>query len=248
MNSTFGVVLFLLLTMSASSLSAPVKPNSRQLIRDIQACNSNVSQALDLLKETNEEGPYLAGLHVCGKAKRHDIAIDLYRKFPTSESCRALAISVCGRCGEYKQALKLLNGEPKNISIQSYNAAIAACGHSHAWKEALSVLQSMPTNLVSSFTCNAVLTALSKSKRGTEAYDLLKAMKSRRDPAKRGGHIAVEHDNATRIFTALGKRGVIGDLRPPNVIRLAPSPLYNTFTEIWDVVDRLKSAVEESGD
>jgi len=184
MNSSFGVVLFLLLTMSASSLSAPVKPNSRQLIRDIQACNSNVSQALELLKETNEEGPYLAALHVCGKAKRHDIAIDLYRKFPTSESCRALAISVCGRCGEYKQALKLLNGEPKNISIQSYNAAIAACGHSHAWKEALSVLQSMPTNLVSSFTCNAVLTALSKSKRGTEAYDLLKAMKSRQYPAK----------------------------------------------------------------
>ena len=174
MKVSLGILFFFILTMSfASALSdAPAKTNTRQLIREIQACQSNVSRALELLKETNEEGPYLAALHVCGKAKRHDVAIDLCRKMPHSESCRALAISVCGKCGEYKQALKLLKEKPKNPSVQSYNAAIAACGHAHAWKEALGVLESMPCQLVSPFTCNAVLTALCKSKRGSEAYEL----------------------------------------------------------------------------
>ena len=179
MKTFLEVVVFFIFVMSASSLSSiAAKAGTRQLIRDIQACKTNVSRALELLNDTKEEGPYLAALHVCGKAKRHDVAIDLFRKKPESESCRALAIAVCGKCGEYKEALKLLKGLPKNPSIQSFNAAIAACGHAHAWKDALAVLESMPSSLVSSFTCNAVLTALAKSKRGMEAYELFKKMKA----------------------------------------------------------------------
>lgn len=64
---------------------------------------------------------------------------------------------------------------------------------------------------------------------------------SPRDPARRGGHLALEHDDAPRIYETLLAGGVVGDLRPPNIIRLAPAPLYNAFTEIWDVVDRLRS-------
>lgn len=64
-----------------------------------------------------------------------------------------------------------------------------------------------------------------------------------RDPARRGGHVAIEHNEAQGIFDALLSRGVIGDLRAPNVIRLAPSPLYNSFEEIWEVVDRLRAIV-----
>jgi kynureninase len=61
-----------------------------------------------------------------------------------------------------------------------------------------------------------------------------------REPTARGGHIALEHDDrAAEVFEALAARGIVGDLRPPNVIRLAPSPLYNTYVEIWEVVRHL---------
>ncbi len=65
-----------------------------------------------------------------------------------------------------------------------------------------------------------------------------------RDPARRGGHVAVEHPEAARICKALKARGVIPDFRPPNVIRLAPAPLYNSFHDVWGAAQRLKAIVE----
>jgi kynureninase len=41
------------------------------------------------------------------------------------------------------------------------------------------------------------------------------------------------HRNGREVFDALTKQGIITDWREPNVIRLAPVPLYNTFEEIW---------------
>ncbi len=35
------------------------------------------------------------------------------------------------------------------------------------------------------------------------------------------------------IFNELGRQGVIADWREPNVIRVAPVPLYNSFAELW---------------
>ena len=35
------------------------------------------------------------------------------------------------------------------------------------------------------------------------------------------------------IFEELGRQGVMVDWREPNVIRIAPVPLYNTFEEVW---------------
>jgi kynureninase len=69
-----------------------------------------------------------------------------------------------------------------------------------------------------------------------------------RDPTARGGHVALEHDDAGAVFEGLLRTGVVGDLRPPNIIRLAPSPLYNRYVEIWDVVDRLRDIIRKSGD
>jgi len=61
---------------------------------------------------------------------------------------------------------------------------------------------------------------------------------------KRGGHIAIEHPDAIRINEALKDRGIIPDLRPPNIIRIAPVALYNTFEEVWNVVEALKEIME----
>ncbi|GAK01856.1 kynureninase [Geomicrobium sp. JCM 19037] len=56
---------------------------------------------------------------------------------------------------------------------------------------------------------------------------------------ERGGHVYLEHHEAARIVKALKKNGIVPDLRPPNGIRLAPVPLYNTYEEIYHVVDAL---------
>lgn len=40
-------------------------------------------------------------------------------------------------------------------------------------------------------------------------------------------------EKGKEIFDALAKQGVIADWREPNVIRVAPVPLYNSFEDIW---------------
>ena len=64
-----------------------------------------------------------------------------------------------------------------------------------------------------------------------------------REAERRGGHISLEHDEAQPISMALRARGVIPDFRKPNVIRFAPSPIYNTFKEVWEAVRILKDIV-----
>jgi kynureninase len=66
-----------------------------------------------------------------------------------------------------------------------------------------------------------------------------------RKPERRGGHIAlVHHEEAWRISQALKARGVIPDFRPPDIIRLAPSPLYNRFTEIRETVQHIREIMD----
>lgn len=65
------------------------------------------------------------------------------------------------------------------------------------------------------------------------------------EPARRGGHVAVEHPReALRISLALKARGVVPDFRPPNVIRFAPIPLYNTYHEVWRVANHLREIID----
>jgi len=48
--------------------------------------------------------------------------------------------------------------------------------------------------------------------------------------------------NGKHIFDELTKQGIITDWREPNVIRIAPVPLYNSFEDIWkfgDAVSRI---------
>jgi kynureninase len=61
---------------------------------------------------------------------------------------------------------------------------------------------------------------------------------------RRGGHVAVEHDEAPRIARALKGRGVIPDFRAPNVIRLAPTPLSTTYHELWRTMQVLKDIID----
>jgi kynureninase len=67
------------------------------------------------------------------------------------------------------------------------------------------------------------------------------------EPERRGGHVALTRSSdALRIKEALGARGIIVDFRPPNVIRIAPSPLYSTYHELWLVVHHLRDIIDSS--
>lgn len=65
-----------------------------------------------------------------------------------------------------------------------------------------------------------------------------------REPERRGGHVGVAHKEGWRINQALIVRGVIPDFRPPNVIRLAPIPLYISYHDVWKVAQHLKAVIE----
>ncbi len=55
-------------------------------------------------------------------------------------------------------------------------------------------------------------------------------------PSERGTQLSILTDNnGKKLFDYLAENGVICDWREPNVIRLAPIPLYNSFEEVWRV-------------
>ena len=54
------------------------------------------------------------------------------------------------------------------------------------------------------------------------------------DPDARGCQLSIlVHEHPKELFKKLEAAGVKCDFREPNVIRAAPTPLYNTFHEIW---------------
>ena len=55
-----------------------------------------------------------------------------------------------------------------------------------------------------------------------------------RDAACRGCQLSIlAHQHPKKLFQKLQAAGVKCDFREPNVIRAAPTPLYNTFQEVW---------------
>lgn len=55
-----------------------------------------------------------------------------------------------------------------------------------------------------------------------------------REPARRGCQLSlVVHNRPRALLKSLQTEGVICDFRAPNVIRVAPAPLYNSFHEVW---------------
>ena len=55
-----------------------------------------------------------------------------------------------------------------------------------------------------------------------------------RDEGARGCQLSIlVHEHPKEVFGKLEAAGVKCDFREPNVIRAAPTPLYNTFHEVW---------------
>ena len=68
---------------------------------------------------------------------------------------------------------------------------------------------------------------------------------SPRDAARRGSHVSLRHPEAWPICRALIERAnVIPDFRGPDSVRLGVAPLYTSFADVWDALDRLRGLVE----
>ena len=65
-----------------------------------------------------------------------------------------------------------------------------------------------------------------------------------RNPEERGCQLSIQLKSADKAFHAqLTEAGVISDWREPDVIRVAPAPLYNSFEDVWEFVERLKKVL-----
>lgn len=62
-----------------------------------------------------------------------------------------------------------------------------------------------------------------------------------RDPAARGAQLSIRlrdtRGNGRALFDTMLARGLICDWREPDVIRLAPAPLYNSYEDCWRAVE-----------
>ncbi len=67
---------------------------------------------------------------------------------------------------------------------------------------------------------------------------------SPREPAKRGSHISFRHPDAYALTQAMIARGVIGDFRDPDILRLGLTPLYLSHEDVWRAGEILKKVIE----
>jgi kynureninase len=67
---------------------------------------------------------------------------------------------------------------------------------------------------------------------------------SPRDPAQRGSHISFRHPDAYALTQAMIARGVIGDFRDPDILRLGLTPLYLSHEEAWRAGEILQKVIE----
>lgn len=64
------------------------------------------------------------------------------------------------------------------------------------------------------------------------------------DPESRGCQMSLlVKKNGRQAFDKLTEKGVIADWREPNVIRIAPVPLYNSYEDVFRFVEILKEAI-----
>ena len=70
-----------------------------------------------------------------------------------------------------------------------------------------------------------------------------------RDPALRGCQLSLRLAAVESVLAMLAARGVVADFRAPDIIRVAPVPLYNTYHDAWRLAELLREsmAVQQQG-
>ena len=63
--------------------------------------------------------------------------------------------------------------------------------------------------------------------------------------AERGCQLSLVAPGGENTFQKIREKGVVCDWRKPDVIRVAPHPLFNRYTEVYDFVKLLKQSLSE---
>lgn len=67
-----------------------------------------------------------------------------------------------------------------------------------------------------------------------------------KNPIERGCQLSLlVHKGGKEVFDEFYKNGIVGDWRNPNVIRLAPTPLYNSFEDVYKFATILELALQK---
>jgi kynureninase len=66
------------------------------------------------------------------------------------------------------------------------------------------------------------------------------------NPQERGAQLSIllKAGLLPPVFQKLSDEGFVFDQRKPDVIRIAPAPLYNSFWEVWLFVKEFKAALQ----
>ena len=86
-----------------------------------------------------------------------------------------------------------------------------------------------------------IIDDLSSRNQGRCTFELI----TPRDKSKRGAQLSImAKGQGKTLFEALTKEGVVADWREPNVIRIAPAPLYNSFEDCFRFGVALQAAIQ----
>lgn len=67
-----------------------------------------------------------------------------------------------------------------------------------------------------------------------------------KNPIERGCQLSLLiHKGGKDVFNEFYKNGIVGDWRNPNVIRLAPTPFYNSFEDVYNFATILEKALQK---
>lgn len=96
-----------------------------------------------------------------------------------------------------------------------------------------------------SLRLTAYLRGLLENCPATERSDIVTPAQDDRHGAQLSIRVPVDPVDLTERLSA--NWGVVGDDRRPNVVRLAPAPLYTSFHDCWRAVDAMSWELAEAG-
>jgi kynureninase len=120
---------------------------------------------------------------------------------------------------------RFLCGTPPILSLAALDAALAA------WEGIdLAAVRRFSSSL------GDLLVALAEERLMAAGVEVV----SPREAARRGAQVSLRHPRARALVEALASRGVVGDFRPPDVLRFGLHPLYLRHADVWEAMDELR--------
>ena len=109
-----------------------------------------------------------------------------------------------------------------------------------ALRSALEVFEGVPTRLLREKSERLVGDFVRLVDERLDGFQLV----TPRRPEERGSHVALSHPRAREIMAALISEGVIGDVRPPHLLRFGLAPAFQRHVDVWDAVEAIRRVMD----